>query len=78
MRNKSKLTGENLKQTLWETLQAVKSKKIDPKLANAIATQSREIMRVVRTEISLAELTGEKPQTLKLATGAKRNEMPKM
>ncbi len=54
------LNTDNLKQTLWETLQGVKTKKIDPAIANSIASQSREIMRIVRTEMEIAQMTGDK------------------
>lgn len=57
-KKRSELTSENLKQSLWETLQALRSKKIEPTMANAVASQSREIMRVVNAEIRLAEMTG--------------------
>lgn len=53
MAKKKELTAENLKQSLWETLQGVQEKKVEAKQANAIAGQSREIMRVVRAEIQL-------------------------
>ena len=52
------LSAANLKQALWETLQGVRSKKVDPRQANAVASQSREIMRVVRAEIQIAQLPG--------------------
>lgn len=56
-----KLTAEALKDTLWETLQAVKQKKMTPTEANAVAAQSREIMRVVRTELEVLGIQGKKP-----------------
>jgi hypothetical protein len=52
------LSADSLKQVLWETLQGVRAKKIDPGAANSIASQSREIMRIVQTEIKIAEMTG--------------------
>ncbi len=67
-KKKSELTADNLKQSLWETLQKLREKKIDPSLANAVASQSREIMRVVNAEIRLAEVTG---STLTSFMGAK-------
>ncbi len=67
-KKKNELTSENLKQSLWETLQGLRSKKIDPSMANAVAAQSREIMRVVNAEIRLAEVTG---TTLTSFMGAK-------
>ena len=53
---RNKLTAENLKQTLWETLQGVKTNKIPHTKANAIASQSREIMRVINAELRIAQL----------------------
>ncbi len=60
MKKNKALTAENLKQILWETLQGVRSKRVDPVQANAVASTSREIMRVIRTEIDIARITGEK------------------
>lgn len=57
---RKELTANNLKQSLWDTLQGVQAKEVDPKHANAIASQSREIMRVVRAEIQIAQMTGAK------------------
>ncbi len=61
MRKAGKLTAENLKQVLWETLQSVRARKIDHQLANSIASQSREIMRIVNAEIRLAEMGSKEP-----------------
>ncbi len=47
------LTAKNLKGILWETLQKLKAKKIKPQDADAIAIQSREIVRVVRSQESI-------------------------
>lgn len=55
------LTAENLKETLWHTLQSVKSGAMDAKEANAIAAQSREIIRVKRLEINLSTIVGRSP-----------------
>jgi hypothetical protein len=52
----SKLTGSNLKQELWGLVQGVKSKRVSPEMANSISTLSREIIRVVRTEMALANM----------------------
>ncbi len=58
-----KLTGDNLKQELWSALLAVKSKRMRPEAAQAIASQSREIMRVVKTEMELFSISNVKPTT---------------
>lgn len=55
------LNSKNLKLELWDALQQVKKKEIDPAIANAIATQSRELMRVVKMEVTIAGMCGEKP-----------------
>jgi hypothetical protein len=56
-----KLSSNALKSELWDSLQALKSKKIDAETANAIASQSREIMRIVKIEIDISRLQGRKP-----------------
>ena len=55
------LTSKNLTSALWETLVGVRNGKIDPVEANAIATQSREICRVVNTQINAFRLMGANP-----------------
>lgn len=45
------LNAENLKQTLWDTLNGVKSGKINPAEADSIASQSREILRTTNTQL---------------------------
>jgi hypothetical protein len=49
-----KLTAENLKSALWDTLNKVRSGEIQPSQADAIATQSREILRTVNTQLRVA------------------------
>lgn len=63
---KTALNAANLKQALWETLQGVKTKKINPTVANSVASQSRELMRVVNTELNYHKARGTKPETLLL------------
>lgn len=58
---KEKLTAENLKNTLWATLNEVKRGKIQPLVANSVATQSREILRVIKAEVSIARLANRSP-----------------
>lgn len=55
------LNSQTLKRELWQTLQDLRRHKIDPTVANAIACQSREIMRVVRTEMAIMAASNEKP-----------------
>ena len=48
------LTAENLKQTLWETLNQIKDGGMQASQADSIATQSREILRTVNTQLRIA------------------------
>lgn len=49
-----KLTAENLKNVLWDTLNKVKSGEIQASQADSIATQSREILRTVNTQLKVS------------------------
>lgn len=48
-----KLTSTALKLELWRALLGVRDKKISPAVANAIAVQARELMRIVKTEMDI-------------------------
>ena len=48
-----KLTATNLKNSLWDTLQAVKSDNMLPAQGDAVATQAREILRTVKTQLQI-------------------------
>lgn len=48
------LTASALKDVLWETLTDLKSENILPNRADAIAAQSREILRTVKTQLQIA------------------------
>lgn len=52
-----KLNAKNLKDVLWETLNGVKSGKMQPAEADSIATQSREILRTVNTQLKISQQT---------------------
>jgi len=56
MSKKLELTAENLKNQLWENVLLVKSKNLSPQEANAIASQSREIIRIVRTQMVMDQM----------------------
>ncbi len=56
-----KLTAERLKEILWKNLKDLESKTINIKEANAITSCSREILRIVATELNVARLTDVKP-----------------
>ena len=51
------LTATNLKESLWETLNKVKSKKLLPGHADAIAAQAREILRTVKIQLAISGQT---------------------
>lgn len=53
--NKEKLTATNLKITLWETLNGVKTGKIQYTDADAIASQARSIIGVCKVQVSIAQ-----------------------
>lgn len=48
------LTASSLKDILWETLTDLKHENILPNRADAIAAQSREILRTVKIQIQVA------------------------
>jgi len=52
-----KLTAENLKNELWETLSGIKSGEIDPGQADSIASQAREIIRVTGLQLKISHQT---------------------
>jgi len=47
------LNAKNLKNILWETLLGVKSGSVEVGVADAIASQSREIVRVIKSQQSI-------------------------
>lgn len=49
----SNLSAVNLKNALWETLNAVKSENMQPGQGDAIASQAREILRTVKTQLQV-------------------------
>ncbi len=51
------LTGKNLKKILWETLNEIKEKKIDPGAADAIASQAREIVRTAKVQLQISAMS---------------------
>lgn len=48
-----KLNAVTLKAMLWQTLNEVKSGKLEPATADAIAAQSREILRATKIQLSI-------------------------
>ena len=57
----SELTSKGLTQELWNTLLDIRKGEADPSEANAVAAQSREICRVVNTQINAFRLMGAQP-----------------
>lgn len=51
--DKKDLSAKAMKAVLWETLQKLESNDIDVGTADAIAQQSREIVRVIKTQQSI-------------------------
>ncbi len=47
------LSAVNLKQALWETLNAIKSDTMLPAQGDAIAAQAREILRTVKVQLQV-------------------------
>lgn len=54
-RQAKSLTATNLKNALWETLNAVKDGTKQPAEADAIATQAREILRTVKVQLQVVQ-----------------------
>jgi hypothetical protein len=49
-----KLSAVNLKNALWDTLQAIKNDNMLPAQGDAIASQAREILRTVKVQLQVA------------------------
>jgi len=47
------LNAVTLRTVLWETLNEVKTNKLDPATADAIAAQSREILRSIKVQLNV-------------------------
>lgn len=56
----NKLTAVALKNALWATLQGLQNDSIEPGKGDSIATQAREILRTVNTQLKVASVTGRK------------------
>lgn len=55
---KAELSAINLKQALWETLEALREGAISPGSGDAIASQAREILRTKRTQLAIFTQSG--------------------
>lgn len=51
------LSAVNLKNALWETLNDIKSDKMQASQGDAIAAQAREILRTVKVQLQIATHT---------------------
>lgn len=51
------LSATSLKDSLWETLNKVKTRKLLPGHADAIASQAREILRTVKIQLAISGQT---------------------
>jgi len=54
--NNVELTAKNMKNILWETLQNLRSGDVQPGEADAIAQQSREIIRTTNTQLRICQV----------------------
>lgn len=50
-----KLNAATLKGQLWETLHQIKSGEIDAAKGDAIASQAREILRTIKTQVQIID-----------------------
>jgi hypothetical protein len=53
----NELSAVNLKKALWETLNDIKSDKMQASQGDAIASQAREILRTVKVQLQIAAHT---------------------
>lgn len=49
------LTATALKDALWETLNAIKGDVMQPAQGDAIASQAREILRTIKTQLQISQ-----------------------
>lgn len=59
------LNAKNLKKILWDNLQGVQNGTVQPAQADAMASQAREILKTVKTELEICKQSG-KPVSDKL------------
>lgn len=55
MSTQKELTASNLKAALWDTLNDLRGNKIQPGHADSVASQAREILRTVRTQLLVTQ-----------------------
>ena len=49
----TELTATNLKNALWDTLEDVRRGRKQPAEADSVATQAREILRTIKTQLAI-------------------------
>lgn len=57
MSDAPKLSAVSLKNALWDTLMAVKDDRMQANQGDAVASQAREILRTVRTQLQISQQT---------------------
>ena len=60
-KKQNKLTSESLKNELWGTLQSLKNGTTNTQKGNAIAASARAICSVVKLELQVQKMLGQKP-----------------
>lgn len=65
------LTAVNLKDALWQTLNAIKDNVMQPNQGDAIASQAREILRTVKVQLQIAGQT-KRPVAAEVITFAEK------
>jgi hypothetical protein len=55
MAGQKELNASNLKSALWDTLNDLRDNKIQPGHADSVASQAREILRTVRTQLLVTQ-----------------------
>ena len=53
-RNTQRVTAPALKDALWDTMTELRENKIDPAVADSIASQAREIIRTSRLQLNIS------------------------
>lgn len=56
------LSSDNLKTALWDTLNEVRNGNTNTQKANAIASNARTICSIVKLELQIQKLLGQKPK----------------
>jgi len=59
------LNAKNLKKILWDNLQGIQNGNVQPAQADSMASQAREILKTVKTELEICKQSG-KPVSDKL------------